>query len=67
VEQIFNTHRALVDGETLTENEVRKILSNSKDNHEVKKAWLGYMDVGKKIAPKLKELVALRNQVIYFC
>lgn len=63
VEQIFNTHRSNVDGKELSENDVRKILSHSKDSSEAKKAWVGYMDVGKKIAPKLKELVGLRNQV----
>jgi len=63
VEQLFNTHRSKVDGKELTENDVRKILSDSKDSSAAEKAWKGYMEVGAKIDPKLRELVALRNQV----
>lgn len=63
VDQIFNTHRSKVDGKELTENEVRKILSDSPDAALAEKAWKGYMEVGVKVEPTLKELVKLRNQV----
>jgi len=63
VDQIFNTHRSLVDGKELTENEVRDILAGSKDSGLAEKAWNGYMAVGGKVEAKLKELVKLRNQV----
>lgn len=63
VEQIFNTHRSEVDGEKLTENKIRKILKETKDTEQARKAWTGYMAVGRKVEAKLKEVVQLRNQV----
>ncbi len=63
VEQIFNTHRSEVGGKKITENDVRKILKDSKDSKEVMQAWMGYTSVGKKIAPDLKAAVGYRNQI----
>jgi len=63
VEKIFNTHRSRVGGKELTENDVRKILSDTKDSALAEEAWKGYMAVGAKVEAKLKELVTLRNQV----
>lgn len=63
VEQVFNTHRSTIDGVQKTENEVRKILSETQDTKLAEKAWKGYMEVGQKVDAKLKELVRLRNQV----
>ncbi|MFQ5425013.1 MAG: M2 family metallopeptidase [Phycisphaerae bacterium] len=63
VEKIFNTHRSRVGGKQMTENDVRKILSDTKDSALAEEAWKGYMAVGAKVEAKLKELVALRNQV----
>ncbi|HUU85811.1 MAG TPA: M2 family metallopeptidase [Phycisphaerae bacterium] len=62
-EQIFNTHRSLVNGKELTENDVRKILIDSDDSALTEAAWNGYMKVGAKVEGKLGELVRLRNQV----
>ncbi len=63
VEKTFNTHRSKVGEKELTENDVRAILSNSKNNKETEAAWKGYMAVGDKINGDLKTLVGLRNQV----
>lgn len=63
VEQIFNTHRSMVDGKPLSENEIRDILADSPDSALAEKAWKGYMAVGAKVDSKLKELVKLRNEV----
>lgn len=63
VEQIFNTHRSEVKGKKITENDVRKILKDSKDSEEAKQAWMGYTSVGRKIAPDLKAVVGYRNQI----
>lgn len=63
VEQIFNTHRSEVDGRSLTENDVRKILGETKDSKEAEKAWKGYMAVGAKVEGKLADLVELRNEL----
>ncbi len=63
VDKIFNTHRSLVDGQRMTENDVRKILKETTDTELAKKAWSGYMVVGKKVSENLKELVLLRNEL----
>ncbi len=63
VEQVFNTHRSEVRGKNITENDVRKILKDSKDSEEAMQAWMGYTSVGKKIAPDLKAAVGYRNQI----
>ena len=61
-EQIFNTHRSLVNGTRMTENEVRRILAESTDNALVEAAWKGYMAVGAEVEGHLRRLVAFRNQ-----
>lgn len=63
VDKIFNTHRSQVNGESLTENEVRKTLTDTKDSQTAFQAWQGYMNVGRKVAGPLKDLIKLRNQV----
>ena len=63
VDQIFNTHRSQVQGQRMTENDVRKILKETQDNELAREAWSGYMAVGRKVNQKLPELVRLRNQV----
>lgn len=63
VEQTFNTHRSMVNGQSMTENDVRTVLAETKDSKAAEAAWNGYMEVGIKVNPKLKELVHLRNQV----
>lgn len=63
VEKLFNTHRSEVNGQRLTENDVRNILKETKDTEQAKAAWSGYMAVGRKVAPKLNQLVKLRNEV----
>ena len=63
VDQIFNTHRSAVGGKTLTENEVRAVLADTTDSAAAEAAWRGYMEVGGKAAPKLLQLVRLRNEL----
>eukprot|EP01112_Ceratiomyxa_fruticulosa_P013829 TRINITY_DN3907_c0_g1_i2.p1 TRINITY_DN3907_c0_g1~~TRINITY_DN3907_c0_g1_i2.p1 ORF type:complete len:594 (-),score=131.51 TRINITY_DN3907_c0_g1_i2:103-1725(-) len=63
VEKTFNTFRAKVDDKELTQNEVSKILKESKDNTLRKKAWEGSKAVGALVEPTLLELVKIRNEV----
>lgn len=62
IEKTFNNHRNDVDGELLSENDIRAILTKSKDSVLVEKAWKAYMKVGSKTASKLNEIVRLRNE-----
>jgi len=63
IEQAFNTHRAVVDGQELTDNEIVKILRESTDNDKRKKAWEGIKQVGPVVAERVVKLAKLRNQV----
>ena len=61
-EQLFNTHRGVVKGKPMTENEIRRILAETTDSAAAEAAWKGYMEVGKKVENRLHQLVLLRNQ-----
>ncbi|MEK6676944.1 MAG: M2 family metallopeptidase [Planctomycetota bacterium] len=63
VEKIFNTHRSQVGDKALTENDVRQVVGDSKDSKAAEQAWKAYMEVGAKIAPKLAEVVKMRNEL----
>jgi len=62
IEKRFNTHRALVDGRELSDNELAEILRKSTDSAEVEKAWFASKEVGVEVADQILELVKLRNQ-----
>lgn len=62
IEKAFNVFRANVDGQTLTDSEVRKVLSESRDSDLRKKVWIASKTVGAGIEIPLKELVQYRNQ-----
>jgi peptidyl-dipeptidase A len=63
VEKLFNTYRATVGKKALSQNEIEAILSESTDSAKLQAAWEGQKGVGPVLAPKLLELVGLRNQV----
>jgi peptidyl-dipeptidase A len=62
VERSFNVYRARVGDKELTENDVRKILRESRSSTEREQAWKGSKAIGREIDPVLRELVKLRNQ-----
>ncbi len=62
IEKAFNVYRAVVDGNELTDSQVRKVLGESKDSQERRQVWLASKAVGANVEPALKELVKLRNQ-----
>ena len=63
VEQAFNTYRGQVDGKSLTQNEIDKILVESTDSKALKAAWEAQKSVGSAVVDKLLVVVKLRNQV----
>lgn len=63
IERIFNTHRARVYGKELSENDVRDILSSTKNSNTAEQAWTGFISVGRKVESKLRETVKLRNEL----
>jgi peptidyl-dipeptidase A len=62
VDQKFNAFRAKVDGKEMTDNEVRKVLKESKSSERRRAVWEASKAVGGVLEPDLKELVKLRNQ-----
>lgn len=62
IEKAFNVYRAKVDGKELSENDVHKLLKNSKDSDERRKAWEGSKGVGGVVEKDLIALAKLRNQ-----
>ncbi|MBU1702671.1 MAG: M2 family metallopeptidase [Candidatus Eisenbacteria bacterium] len=63
IETAFSTHRPEVHGAKMTDNEIRRILKESTDSHERRRAWEGSKEVGAHVAAQILELAALRNKV----
>ena len=63
VTQLFNTYRGTVDGQKVSQNQIEDILEQSTDSARLRAAWEAQKGVGPAVAPKLLELVGLRNQV----
>ncbi len=62
VEKKFSTFRPVIDGKEVDDAEVRKILKTSRLSPRRKEAYEASKEVGKLVAPELKQLVALRNE-----
>lgn len=58
----FNVYRAVVNGETLTGNQVRDELRECTDSQRLETVWVAEKRVGRLVAPDLMELVELRNE-----
>lgn len=63
IEHAFNVFRAKVDGKELTDNEVRRVLIDSRDPAKCRAAWEASKAVGRSVLADLKDLIVLRNQV----
>lgn len=57
------TYRTEFAGNQLSEHEVLSRLQSLKGEEERKRLWKSYMQSGERVAPKLLELVQLRNRV----
>ncbi len=62
VEQVFNAYRGEVAGRARTRNEIEEILRTATDSEVLQEAWEAQKAVGPLVAPKLIELVKLRNE-----
>lgn len=62
LEQIFATFRGEMDGRSVTDGEIREILTNSRDSEERRKAWQASKQIGREVAPRLVALVKVRNE-----
>jgi len=62
VEKTFSTFRGKVDGKEITTNQIYDILDSSDDAALRQKAWEASQQVAEVVAPKLIELIKLRNK-----
>ncbi len=65
IEQKFSTYRAMVDGKSLTDNQVEDILKNSKDSNQLKRTWIASKKIGEVVAPDVIRLVKMRNEAAH--
>ena len=61
IEEQFTNFRAKVDGKTVEDSEVRKILKTSTLSDRRQEVWQASKELGKVVEPGLKKLVRLRN------
>lgn len=62
IEKTFNQYRAQLDGQELTDSQVRQALKESKDSKRLEAVWAASKGVGPRVEAELKELVKLRNE-----
>ncbi|PWH18244.1 MAG: peptidase M3 [Ardenticatenia bacterium] len=63
LEKEFNTFRAVLNGKTVSDNEIKEILRESTDNVLRQQAWEASKQIGDRVASQLLELVEIRNRV----
>jgi peptidyl-dipeptidase A len=63
VESDFNSHRAHLNGRPVSDNDVEEILKSSDDIDTRRRAWEASKEIGSVVAPRVRELARLRNQV----
>jgi len=63
IEKQFSSFRAEVNGQQYTDNEIEEILKTSVDQAKLQAAWEAHKKVGSVVAPELKKLIKLRNQI----
>ncbi|MHC4757234.1 MAG: M2 family metallopeptidase [Planctomycetota bacterium] len=62
IQKNFSTFRGEIDGEKLTDNDIKQILKTDNDTIYRRKAWLASKQVGSAVSEDLLELVKLRNE-----
>ena len=61
IENLFNTFRAKFEGGEASDNQLREILRTETDIGRRRAAWEATKQVGHDVAPRLLELIAIRN------
>ncbi len=62
IEKNFSTFRGTIEGEKVTDNQIKEILKTETDSSKREKAWLASKQVGAEVSDKIIKLVKLRNQ-----
>lgn len=62
IERTFSTYRGKIEGQEVTNNEIKEILKTQTDSIKRKRAWLAGKQVGTIVADDVIRLVKMRNQ-----
>ncbi|MGD2094968.1 MAG: M2 family metallopeptidase [Phycisphaerales bacterium] len=62
IEKNFSTFRGTIDGEKITDNEIKEILKTQTNSDKREQAWLASKQVGTAVANDIIKLVKLRNK-----
>ena len=62
IEKNFSTFRGSINGEKVTDNDIKDILKTETDSAKRKQAWLASKQVGVQVSDDLIKLVKLRNE-----
>ncbi|PKP04279.1 MAG: peptidase M3 [Bacteroidetes bacterium HGW-Bacteroidetes-6] len=63
ISQKFNTYRVVVEGDSLTDNEVETTLVESTDSKLLENVWCGSKKIGENVSADIIALVKKRNEV----
>ncbi|HEY8476409.1 MAG TPA: M2 family metallopeptidase [Chloroflexota bacterium] len=61
VEEIYTNFRAVYRGERVSDNDLERVLATETDSAAVREAWEASKEVGRQVADRVLEIVALRN------
>src|SRR5947209_7604070 len=62
IENLFNTFRAKFEDGEASDNQLREILQKETDINRRRAAWEASKQIGHEVAPRLLELIAIRNR-----
>lgn len=63
LEEVFTTHRPVVDGETMTSNRLDRELLVCADPRRRRAVWEATRDIGRRVRDSVVELARLRNEL----
>ncbi|HHW14679.1 MAG TPA: M3 family oligoendopeptidase [Firmicutes bacterium] len=63
LESLFANFRATLDGQPVPDNEITRLLKEENDSARREQAWASSKQIGEEAAPKVIELVELRNDL----
>lgn len=62
IEATYTKFRPVIDGQEVSNNDLKEIFVHCIDSHQRQQAWEASKKIGEQVAPKVRQLVALRNQ-----
>lgn len=63
LEKKYSNFRAVLNGESMSDNQLEEILKSSTDSRELEAAWKAHKTIGREVAADIIKLVKVRNQI----